>query len=153
MSALASPAPPAARRLPPEPRRIRDWLEFANIINDPDEIIGLLMDAGIIRDERVCPRIGCGGTLRAKKSRRPRYAKNGGWCYLCKGGSVYHSKSILFGTLWYRTNYSLQTHMKMLFHYAMFQQRVCLLYIFHVSYHVSTPCFMHFYLYMSTYVH
>ena len=50
------------------PREVRDWLEFAAIINDKQAMIQLLFDAGVIENERRCTRPECGGTLVARQS-------------------------------------------------------------------------------------
>ena len=104
---------------------IGDWLQFAAIILDTENIIRLLFEAGIILEERPCPSPDCNGTLIAKRSRRNRYRKTNGWVYYCKGGTKYHSISILYGSIFYNSNWSLQSHMCQLFHYAMLSQRVC----------------------------
>lgn len=107
-------------------RLIGDWLEFSKILLDDAAIIQLLVDSQVILKTRPCPSPNCGGTLHIAHSRRDRYKRTGGYTYYCKGGRKHtHSISILYGSLFYRTNWTLQSHMQQLFHYAMFSQRVC----------------------------
>ena len=70
----------------------------------------------------------CLGTLHAVRKNWKKYDYWAGWMYLCRGGHCGgRTRTILFGTPWYKSMIPLKDHLHILWCYLHVDPRVCCL--------------------------
>lgn len=104
--------------------------EFAAVVDDKRELFRLLMKSRVVARYRRCP--DCDRWMHAKQSAAKRYERTGGWYYKCNSRQCSSKKgrSILYGTMWYKSKLTLENHLFMLYYWSLMSQSVCSAFLF-----------------------